>query len=218
MKYAIILITSLLVGFSNYAQDKTQIKDPKAKAILDKLTEAGKTYKTVKASFDYNLKNADADIDDTQSGQVWIKGDKYKITLNGMERYSDGKTIWTYLPDDDELQIAEAGTDDSEQNMKPSDLFTMYQNGFNYMYEAKTTINGKSLDVIKLFPEKGGKPYHTIKLFVDSSNNEIYQMLIMNKDGNHFTYTIKKMETNLELADSFFKFDESKAGDIIDLR
>ncbi len=218
MKFISALVLSLALFTASFAQDANQ-KDPKAKVILDKLVAKGKTYKTVEAGFSYNLKNSDAGIDETQEGKIWIKGDAYKLELNGLVRVSDGKTIWTYLPDDGELQIAEAGGDeDSEEMMKPSELFTMYENGFNYMYEKEIQKGGKTLDVIKLFPEKGGKPYHTIKLYVPKGKDTIDHVEIYGKDGNLYTYTIKELKANTTLQDSFFVFDESQADDIIDLR
>lgn len=211
------LILMYLITGIGFAQ--TDSKDPKAKKILDVLIAEGKSYKTVNAKFSYNLTNKDAGIDETQQGEIWIKGDAYKITLNGLERMSDGTTIWTYLPDDDELQIATAGGDeDSEEMMKPSELFTMYEKGFNYVYDKQSTVNGKTADVIKLFPEKGGKPYHSIKLYVTDAGKSIAKVEIFGKDGNTYTYSIKNLVANPALADSFFKFDESKAGDVIDLR
>jgi len=216
------LVTSFLlassIAIAGIAQNTDQ-KDPKAKVILDKLVATGKTYKTVQASFSYNLKNKDAGIDETQEGNIWIKGDAYKLELNGLERISDGKTIWTYLPDDGEVQIAEAGGDeDSEEMMKPSELFTMYEKGFNYQYEKQVQEAGKTLDVIKLFPEKGGKPYHTIKLYVPKGKSTPHHIEIYGKDGNLYTYTIKELKANPTLASTFFTFDESKAEDVIDLR
>ena len=43
-------------------------------------------------------------------------------------------------------------------------------------------------------------------------------MIVLNKDGNVFTYKLKNFKSNVNLTDSDFEFDESLADDIIDLR
>ena len=43
-------------------------------------------------------------------------------------------------------------------------------------------------------------------------------MTIKSKDGNNFTYALKTFKPNVAINASSFKFDESSAGDVIDLR
>lgn len=224
MKRFLLTLTLALAtipGLTNLiAQESLQPKDAKAKAILDKLSARSKTFKTISADFEYTLQNKDAGIDDTQKGHVWIKGDRYKLELPGLERMSDGKTVWTYLPDDEELQIASMeGDEDGGELMRPSDIFTIYEKGFNYKYDSKTTIDGRSLDVINLYPENGEKPYHTVKLYVDQQEQMIYVIKMLGKDGNIYLYKLKNVELNKDLSDSMFTFNKSQDDlDVIDLR
>lgn len=193
-------------------------KDPKAKVILDKVSKTNKSFSTIYIGFTYRLENKQNDIDETQSGQVWIKGDKYKLIFPGLERYSDGKTLWTFLEDDDECQVANAVDPDDDEAINPSSLLTIYESGFNYTYGETTTIDGKKADMIKLFPEGGGKPYHTLKIYVDQASSQIVKIEIFGKDGNKFTYNLNTIKSNHPFADSMFVFDTSKAGDVVDMR
>lgn len=216
-KSLLLVIALFAISFTNYAQNENP-KDPKAKVILDKVSKTNKSFSTIHIDFSFRLENKTNDIDETQNGQVWIKGEKFKLVLSGVERYSDGKTVWTYLEDDDECQIADAGGEDEEGSISPSSLLTIYEKGFNYLYGAEVSVNGKKTDMIKLFPEGGGKPYHTIKLYVDKATSQIARIEVYGKDGNTFTYDLKSITSNKPMADSLFVFDTSKAGDIVDLR
>jgi outer membrane lipoprotein carrier protein len=157
-------------------------------------------------------------IDEKQNGELWIKGDKYKLVLPGIERYSDGSTLWTFLTEDDECQITSVGNDEDETSFSPSQMLNIYEHGFNYTYEGKKKPNGVEVDQIKLFPEKGGKPYHSIILQVKSSSNQLYRLIVKGKDGNTYTYTLSEQSPNPEVSDAFFTLNTDDIGDVIDLR
>ena len=216
-KLALIIIATLFVSIGSFAQNENP-KDPKAKSILDKVSQKNKALTTIYMEFNYQIVNKQNGINETQEGKVWIKSDQYKLTFPGLERCSDGKTMWTYLEDDDECQIANSIGDDEEENISPSTLLTIYENGFNYLYQNETLIDGKKTDIIKIFPEGGGKSYHTIKLYVNQETSQITKIEVFGKDGNTFTYDLKVIKNDLPMENSMFVFDTSKAGDIIDLR
>lgn len=81
----IILIPYIsILGLS---QD-TGLKDPKAKSILDKVSNTNKSFSTTYIEFDYHLINTPNGIDETQAGKIWMKYNKYKLDLPGLARYS----------------------------------------------------------------------------------------------------------------------------------
>ena len=212
----ILFIVLAFLSVSAFAQNENP-KDPQAKKILDKVSAANKAASSIYIEFNYQLVNKANGIDETQKGTVWIKGEKYKLIFPGIERYSDGKTVWTYLEDDEECQITNVSGDDDE-SFSPSSMLTIYENGFNYIYGSEVMVNGKKNDMIKLFPEGGGKPYHSIKIYIEQSKSQISKIEVFGKDGNTFTYDLKMIKQNQAMDDNMFVFDTSKAEDIVDLR
>lgn len=213
------LFLVLAISASGVAQQEEENpKDPKAKAILDKVSAKTKASSTIYMEFSYNLKNTQNGVDETQTGKVWMKGDMYKLLLGDFERFCDGTTMWTFSEDDDEVTINDAVNEDEEESMSPTDLLTMYESGFNYLFMGTATVNGKTVNSIKLYPEGGGKPYHTVKLFIDKTTNEMVQIQILGKDGNTITYNLRRIDYNTPMENSMFIFDTSKAGDVIDMR
>ena len=202
----------------SFAQKETV--DEKAKGILDELSKKTKGYTSIKADFSFTLENPQEKTSETKKGTLIVKGAKYKLSISGQEISCDGKTLWTYIKDANEVQIDNAPDPNKEENaINPSNIFTVYEKGFKYKFDKEEVQNGKTIQIINLYPVKANeKPYHTVKLFIDKNAKEISSVIILNKDGNKSTYNLTKFETNLPIKDADFVFDTSKAKDVIDLR
>ena len=226
MKRISVLFIALIVVSGNIIAQRSEEdlnpKDPKAQEILDALSNKAKEYKSFSSDFEYTLVDQTDGINETQSGSVSMKGQKkYKLNVAGQQIMCNGETVWTYIQDVKELQISDLPEEDDQDGnmMNPANAFHMYKNGFKYNYSGKETVDGKEADVIKMFPmDPKSKPYHTVIVNVDKPNLELISMIVLNKDGNVFTYKLKNFKSNVNLIDSDFEFDESLADDIIDLR
>ncbi len=208
----------LLASHSSFAQS-TEVKDPKAHAVLERLSSNIKQTSSLYATFSFRLENKDQGIDEVQKGSFKLKGSKYSILLEDYEIVSDGQTRWLFMKEVGEVQVEDAAiSEEAEELMNPSKIFSIHKYGFKYKHLGKKQVNGKLCDVVKLFPEKPGeKPYHTITVFIDQ-NSMLYKAKIAAKDGNKFTYTLNKVTKNISLQPSAFTFDTSKASEVIDLR
>ncbi|MBN4072185.1 outer membrane lipoprotein carrier protein LolA [Flavobacteriales bacterium AH-315-E23] len=211
----ILLLFSFLVV---NAQNTTDY-DPKAKAILDGVSAKNETYSSVKIKFQYSMDNVKDDIHESQEGTLLLKGEQYKLELAGREIYCDGKSQWTYSPDDEEATISEPNYE--EGTLSPTNIFTIYEKGFKYQYIKEEVKDGKTLQLIKLFPEDAdSKPYHTIKLYIDKAKKQIHSITIVGKEGDDYTYKILKLTPNPATTPADFKFDKAKhpGVEVIDLR
>jgi outer membrane lipoprotein carrier protein len=218
-KNIILLAIAALFTTTMFAQsdgDTQEMKDPKAKAILDKLSAKNKTYTTISADFDYNLKNVAEGIDETQSGKLVTKNEKYKLNIAGQEITSNGTTVWTFIEDANEVQINNVSTDEDEEGMfNPATIFTIYEKGFKYKFDSEN----ETTQTINLYPEDANdKSYHTVQLVINKAKTQISSIIIKAKDGNTYAYILKSFETNMDLSDADFNFDTSKVEEILDLR
>lgn len=216
MSQRLIMVFLFFAGLLLNAQSPEVLK---AKEILDKVATKTKSYQTIKADFAFTLENKQAEITDTHTGSIIIKGDKYKINLMGVDTYFDGTTIWMHLKDAGEVNVSEPDMTD-DQTLNPATVFTIYEAGFKYIHAGETTLNGKKADIIDLFPEKRDKPFSRIKLFVYRDNLQIGKITQIGKDGNNYIIDIKKMEVNKPAEDTLFTFESAKhpGVDIIDMR
>nr|MBA3971255.1 outer membrane lipoprotein carrier protein LolA [Bacteroidota bacterium] len=132
------------------------------------------------------------------------------------EIYCDGKTVWDYIKDANEVQIKdiEIGSEDA---VTPTNIFTIYEKGFKYKFESEDATN----QVISLFPTNPDKKkFHTIKLYIDKAKKQISSVKMFMKDGTSQTYTIKTFVGSAVIPDTDFVFDTKahKGVSIEDLR
>ncbi|WP_017259019.1 LolA family protein [Pedobacter arcticus] len=209
-----LLITFLFASNLAFAQS-----DATAKAILAGVSKKYRSYDVIKADFTYTIKNPQANISDSQSGVLYSKSksNKYKVAIANQELISDGKVQWTYLKEDNEVQVSEI--DDSSTALNPAKIFTMYEKGFKYVYLGETTIGGKKYQNIELAPLQT-RSFSKIKLRIDKVNKQISNIVVNDKNGSVYTYLIKSFIPNVKVSDTIFSFDpKAHPGvEVVDLR
>ena len=198
---SLILITVLVMA----------AQDPKAKEILNKVSLTNKSYKSIQIDFTFTLNNPKTNTTESNTGWVAIKGKNYRLHMPamGMDVYSDGATIWSYITEANEVNITE-NDPENDSALNPANLFTIYEKGFTYSYIGEEIIAGKPVHVIDLAPEKAEKEYKKVKLFIDKTKFHIIRAVSYNKDGNTYTLNLKNIKTDQNLGEDFFKFDPSK--------
>lgn len=203
----LFIALALSIGLTSVAQDQ----DPKAKTILDDLSKTTKSYKTILADYVFTILNKDKKQVEKQTGKVQVKGQKFRLEIPGNTIVSDGKTLWSYNKDAGEVTIKNFNPNSDDQ-LNPSKIFTIYETGYKYKYEKEEKIGVMICHVINLYPTI--KPekvkFHTIKLYIDKVKKQVVQLKKMMKDGSQETYEIKSFKPNTELADNIFVFDTSK--------
>lgn len=195
-------------------------KDPKAKEILDKVSENTQSYQTIKIKFDYILENTQAGETDTFPGTIFIKGEKYKLFLMNNEIFFDGKKQATFMLEEMEVTISEPDTS-GKSDMNPADLLTIYQQDFKYRLMGEEKKDKTAVYLIELIPEKrDDKKYAKIKLWIDKSHYKVHSMKSLGKDGIHYILNINEFKPDIKITDSLFSFDPKAHPnvEIIDLR
>ncbi|MBX7109762.1 MAG: outer membrane lipoprotein carrier protein LolA [Chitinophagales bacterium] len=195
-----------------------QQPDVKAQQILNGVSAKYKGYKSVQADFALTLEGGSDSKTNQQSGTLYLKGNKYKLMLSNQEIISDNITVWTYLKAENEVQINTFEKDDN--NISPTEIFTIYEKNFLYAFNEEKTIAGKTLQIIDLTPNDKNKPYFKVRLAIDKAAKTIQSATVFDKNGNRYTYEIKKLTPNVELNDAFFAFDTKKYPgiEVVDLR
>lgn len=216
-KFFALLSITLLFGVSLVSAQSPEVIQ--AKKVLDKVSEVTKSYNSIKADFTFTLENKQADITDTYEGTILISGNKYKATVMNADSYFNGETLWTYLTEVGEVNISSPDPND-QMSLSPSNIFSIHEEGFRYIYAGEETQNGKEIQIVDLFPEDRDKPFSRIKLYVNKANHHITKITQIGKDGNNYIINIRDMETDVPVEPSMFVFDteEHPDVDIIDMR
>ena len=221
MKRLITLLTFSIALLSVKAQvGKNPTKnDPDAKKMLDAVSSKFKTYKSPQASFTYQVENAQGKVLSTKKGSVIMKGNKYKVQMDGLEIYSDGKTVSNYDKSTNELTIDNVNA--SGNAMTPQKLFTnFYDKDFYYKLNGQKKVGNKMVQEIELTPTDKTRPFHKVYVFIDKAANSIQSARFLEKTGGRYSYTINSLKPNATISDNEFNFDKSKHPnvEVVDLR
>lgn len=199
MKNALIIGLLTLISLSGFAQN-----DKKASVVLDEVSAKTKSYKTIKIDFTYAMDNVKEKIHDKFKGTLISKGDKYKLTAAGQDVISDGKTVWTFLKDANEVQINNIGADDD--SFTPTKLLS----GYNKDYKSKFIEEKGNDQVIELFPLKKGKSFTKVRLTIDKAKKQINRFVIYDRNGSTFSYIVDKFVADQPIGDAVFTFNKAE--------
>ena len=201
------IIAGLLVLFATQAVTAQN----NAESLIRLMINQMKSHKNIEMTFQYQIESKEQTTD-PQQGKAWLQGEAYKVEMVEQEVISDGKTIWTYLVDNEEVMIsnAEDGVDNT-----PLKLLT----SLDESYAATLTgIDENGVATIELANPKGH--YRRVMLKANASKMEIKSLDVYLDDETKMIINIEKMEFDQELSEKFFTFDKKAhpGVDIIDMR
>ncbi|WP_170853673.1 LolA family protein [Lishizhenia tianjinensis] len=199
MKTVMIAMSFLSLAFTTLAQS-----DEKSDAILKKLSTEMKALKSFHIEFDMHTKNNATGVDETDSGEGWVQGEKFYATLGENIILSNGLKIWTIT--EETVYITDAD-EEEDGSLNPKKLMTIWEEGFKSKYVKEE--NG--MHVISLYPTNPDEvDYHTITLHISKADNSLKKAIMKTKDATTMTYTITKFEKNPTIPASKFVFNKQK--------
>jgi outer membrane lipoprotein carrier protein len=198
MKNILGIVLLTVFTFAGFAQT-----DKKASAILEEVSTKTKSFKTIKIEFTYAMDNAKEKIHDKFKGSLLSKGDKYKLTAAGQDVISDGKLVWTYLKDANEVQINNVS--DNDDSFTPTKLLS----GYDKDYKSKFIEEKGNDQIIELYPLKKGKSFTKVRLTIDKTKKQITKFEIYDRNGSTFSYTVDKFITDQIVSDNVFNFNKA---------
>ena len=191
-------MVAALMSMGSFAQS--------AKAVLDKAAGTITAQSGVKANFKMTTANG------SSSGTIAIKGKKFYATTPQAKVWFDGKTQWTYLKNNDEVNVSNP-TEAQLQAINPYNFIHLYKRGYTY------TMNTAGTDyVIHLVANSTDRK---IKELFISVNKKTYQpkqvKMLQGKKWTTFDINSIKKEN---IADSQFRFNakDFPKAEVIDLR
>ena len=198
MKRIGIIMVAALMSIGSFAQS--------AKAVLDKAAGTITAQSGVKANFKMTTANG------STSGTIAIKGKKFYATTPQAKVWFDGKTQWTYLKNNDEVNVSNP-TEAQLQAINPYNFINLYKHGYSY------TMNTAGNDyVIHLTASNADRK---IKELFISVNKKTYQpkqvKMLQGKKWTTFDINSIKKES---IPDSQFRFNakDFPKAEVIDLR
>ena len=194
-------------------------KNAQALKILERISHPD----TFQATFVY-IRAEDQQVEPPEeyqkevAGQVMVKGNKYHLTLGEQVIINNGETVWTYLPEANEVHIS--SHDPKQEELTPIKLLTIYRQGFLPIALRSKTINNQSYDVVDLIAEDKEGLITQISLAIERKTRQLSRLEAWDSNHTLHTFLITAFEPDVELNDTYFDFNQKLYDEveIIDLR
>ncbi len=177
-----------------------------AKSVLDKAAANVSAKEGIRANFKMTGSHGNT------SGQIAVKGRKFYATTPMATVWFDGKTQWTYMKNNDEVNISNP-TEAQLQAINPYNFINLYKKGYNY------TLNKSGNDyVVHLTATNANAKIKEMFISINKNNyNPTQVKLLQGKKWTIFDITDLKKQA---VADSQFRFNSKDfpSAEVIDLR
>ena len=198
MKKICFLITAMLMSVATYGQT--------AKSVLDKAAATVSAKEGIRANFRMSGTHGNT------KGSIAVKGRKFYATTPQATVWFDGKTQWTYMKNNDEVNVANP-TESQLQAINPYNFINLYKKGYNY------TLNKSGNDYVVHLT--ASSPQTKIKeMFISVDKKSYHPTQIKMLQGNKWTIFYITDLRKEALPDSQFRFNakDFPTAEVIDLR
>lgn len=216
MTYKLGLTTIILLLF--FALPMKAQKDTETKALLEKTAQTIRKSGGIKA--DFILTNYQRGVArDEVKGSICLQGEKFRLTTPEIITWFDGKTQWSYLLANEEVNISNP-TKEELQSINPYAFLTLYRQGYAYHTGTVTTYQGKNVYEIILTAEDFNRPLTNITLYIDQSTFLPIYIKLKEAGQDYNVINISNYHTGLKWENKDFMFDTKQYPDaeVIDLR
>jgi outer membrane lipoprotein-sorting protein len=200
MKKLLLLFTCFFALLTSNAQDNRI-----AEKILDKVSV-----------FLSNTEGVRIDFTGSENGYLIMKGEKFYLNTQNIQSWYDGKTQWSYLTDNEEVNIS-SPTKEEIQAISPYHLLKRYKSDYTYIYIGQSKRKGKLVHEINLTSKSD--IINDIKLIISDDNKPV-AILFYRNNKLMSEVNITSLQTDSKIDDKQFRFDKTKYPqvEIIDLR
>ncbi len=191
----------MLISAGLFAQSNKE-----AQKLLNEVRQKTESYKSQTISY---VNEIDAPTGNPQNprssrktrGVARIKGNKYRIDMGGFLMIHNGQKTFMVYPDDEEINVV----DEEEQsvNLTPAGILSSYEEGYSYGLGGKETVNGKTIQYIRLKP-KAAADVKEILIGIDMATKQLYSYKQFSHDGVVTSLTVENYSVNTALSDELF--------------
>jgi len=226
---SLVLIFSLLFNMNLAAQLQQMPKpaqpiqkaqnDPKALEVLNKASVAYNKAGGVKAGFTLKMLAKGGTVKDNLSGNIQLKGSKFKLETGDMTTWFDGTNQWVYMQSNNEVNLSKPNSKELLM-INPVNVFQLYQHGYNSKLLTDKVENGKKLLQVELKPYTKNENTLSLVACFDKSSYRPVSIIITNKDKSGSKINIGSYLTGQSYSDDLFTFNpkDYPNTEVVDLR
>ena len=218
MKILVIMVGLCMLSAIVSAQTNTKkYVDTEAEAVLATVQKNMSSYANVKMLFSLQSQKNSKILQDIK-GSLLVKQQKYILELENLKVFCNGETVWTYLVDAKEVNVADYDSLDEDQ-LNPLHLVNTYKQNYTAKFIREEQQRGVMMQIIDLSPKKASA-VAKVRLMINKDKKQIYRLIVSEKDGTSHTYFVESFLVNQRVDDTKFTFNAKLYPDVdvIDLR
>ena len=200
MRRIFLIWTALLVAVLLHAQNAT--------SVLDKSAATLRAAGNVKIGFTLEVDGG------ASTEYIKLQRQKFVVNVGGSITWFDGKTMWTYVKANEEVNVTNPSAD-AVAKMNPYAFLSFYKKGYTVKMGKGTA---KEHEV--LLTGKSGSPYTNVVVRINKSTQYPTFIKMTSSKGAVTTIRCNSFLKNQKYKDSTFQFNKKNYPDaeIVDLR
>lgn len=212
-----ILATIIALGAAVSVQAQTP------EAIMKRAASAYTEMKTIRAEFDQSITNPLTGTSASSHG-VMLRRAPDLLSVNftnpkGDRVVADGKSLWVYLPSSAPGQVVKLPSNGKSTLalVEPGELFLNAPSSrYDLTSGGSATVAGRKANIVSLVPKKSNGVFTRAKVWIDADDASIRKFEVVDVNGLTRVVTITKLQANVPVAASEFRFTPPKNVRVLD--
>ncbi|MDX1419865.1 MAG: outer membrane lipoprotein carrier protein LolA [Rubricoccaceae bacterium] len=202
LRLAALALAAVLAAGQAVAQD--------ANAVAQRLQARYQALDALQADFTQSLGGASLE------GSLTVRGDAFRIELPTQTLVSDGRTLWSYSPDDNQVVVQDYTQEDLGFSI--GQVFTDYLAVFRPTGATRATLGGVQHDILALVPRQAGTTVRDATLYVRSADAVPTRVRVHDVNGQTLAFDLSNVRLNPSVTSETFTFRYPRGVEVIDLR
>lgn len=212
------VVAGLLVAALSSSASRALPPQENADKIIARVRTTYEKLEALSADFQKDYTWALAGETQTMTGKLYLKkGDRYRIETEAQTIVTDGKTVWTYSADKQQVFIDNMTK--SQENPLPRDLLIKYTNDFKAEYVRSEKLDQSDCHVVRLQPRQEDDSFaKSVTVWVDKKNWIAVKIEQVDLNENLTVYKLQNFAVNPALEDQLFTFKIPGNVEVVDWR
>lgn len=198
MKKLVLILTLCIMHFTLSINLMAQNNRDAERRVKEAIAEL--KHSTYEGRFTLLVYNAENEVTDKQTGNITIKGEKFRMTLAGNEVKYDGKTQWVYVSEYNEVSL----TEPTAEELREVNPLAMIEH-----YVATDRISSNEDGTINFYPTQPKESeYFRVELRLNKANLPT-RLTVYQTNGHRVTIYLEEFK-KISVDNSSFVFDITK--------
>ena len=205
---------TFVILFHLFALPTIAQKEVEARSILDQASQAFKQSGGVEADF-----TLIPYMQEEVKGHIQLMEECFHLKMDEMVTWFDGKTQWTYLPINEEVNVSNPTREEIE-SINPMAYLSLYKEGYTCQLGGKSNFNGKAVYEVTLKTEDLQKQWQNLTLYIDRTTLLPLYFKLQGEGRDYHIITISNYKQGKNWKKEHFTFNpkEYPNAEVIDLR